>query len=122
MYRTQESSPHSRLAASPTPISYLTPHLGWKNRPSRYGLRRVSCNCPTLTKSTHFVFTTRPNGTKAKWCGMTGSNRRLPPCKGDTLPAELIPHISGIKAARGLVDRTGIEPATSSVQTRRSPD
>ncbi len=30
-------------------------------------------------------------GTK-NWYGMTGSNRRPTPCKGDALPTELIPH------------------------------
>ena len=93
-------------------------------------------------------FANRDFNTHNSWSDMRDSNPRPSPWQGDILSAELISHmappagfepatsrltvlrsdhwtkeayVSGFIAARDLVDRTGIEPATSSVQTRRSP-
>ena len=51
--------------------------------------------------------------TFCKWCSMTGSNRQLHPCKGCTLPVELIEQ---------MVEPMSLELTTSCLQGRRSPN
>jgi len=52
------------------------------------------------------------------WWSWPGSNRRLPPCKGGALPAELQPQEA--RFGRRLVGLSGFEPLTSRLSAVRS--
>ena len=62
--------------------------------------RQTEVSIPIRLITVPSVFKTRPKAASvnlAYWCSMTDSNRQPSPCKGGTLPIELIEHMASVE-------------------------